>query len=725
MAVRIARFMISKPGIFSNRAVDLPIGLAVIYGRNGSGKSLLSRAIVETVWGTPSGAHILDGVAWSDLYLEIDAESEGGSYRYTRNSDKLYQVSRRSGGTEAALFHGLPGEGGDGAIRERILGALEGSGTDRTLYEIYSRVGCGDYMATCFIPSPTDALSNGSLRYDSLKPLFLDDSSRFYALYRQIVDSFGTEDMSRKVHNPLMNEILHHEMLIKDADKKVQIIDMQQSKGGKLAKERSILDEDIVSSERSTDELERRASLLQQSLSSMETLASIESAVRASSAELTEQETRRSQIEQVEFEIESRFPQFRDFSDSKRQNLKKLQETYREIRDVHVAIDKYHMDRSSQAWRTHLYSGITVIASLTLTYLVLKRGIFPLSSGIRTWLTALLLGLPLAFIGFLYARFMIAHRRSTVDEMWQRNASLEEKLVGILKENQITLDDHRLESIYEFLLQYFEEYGDYTDKQLDLFKLREGLHDDDWCAELRARIAAQESRRNGVRAEVLEALNSAGITATESADEAAVRETLLQIEKDISAEAEKREALVRQRAQLEEESAGNADFSAERETAVAEKERLTLKHRALCEHGEAMHFILDLFVEVVAAREEERLRSLARSTLDTFNHITGNQYITVLDDEQVRRFITSGDGPEGISAPLIYILTLAVKLGLSDLLVESGLPVPLIADDPFVFMDDVRAENLKSLLRDAAGTRQVIVFTQNSHHLDPGMRIEL
>ncbi len=228
-----------------------------------------------------------------------------------------------------------------------------------------------------------------------------------------------------------------------------------------------------------------------------------------------------------------------------------------------------------------------------------------------------------------------------------------------------------------------------------------------------------------MRSEVLESLRSAGVPSPESADEVAVRELLLQIEKEIAAEAEKREALVRQRAQLEEESAGSTDFSAEREAALAEKERLIVKHRALCGHGEAMRYILELFGEVVASREEERLRSLARATLDKFNHITGNQYITTLDDEQIRRFITSGEGPEGVSAPLVYILTLAVKLGLSDLLVDSGLPVPLIADDPFVFMDDVRAENLKALLREAAGTRQVIVFTQNSHHLDPGMRIEL
>ncbi|TAL35978.1 MAG: hypothetical protein EPN93_09265 [Spirochaetes bacterium] len=723
--MRIARFMVSKPGMFGNRLVDLPEGLSVIYGRNGSGKSLVSRALVETIWGCPRGGEVLKNQAWSDLYLELDAESRDASYRYTRNSDKLYQITRRSGGAETALYHGLPCDDAAGTVSDRVLEGLGSGDADRALYEIYLRVGCADYMAACFIPSPTDAMQNGAPRYENLKPLFLDDASRFYALYRQIVDHFGTEDMDKKVHNPLMNEILRHEMLIKDADKKIQILDMQQSKGGKLARERSILDEDLASSERTTRDLEHRKELLEKSLADMEQLTLLESELRSCAGELGEQETRRLQIEQLEFEIRSRFPQFRDFSDTKRQNLKKLQETYREIRDVHVALDKFHMDRSGRAWRTHLYAGVTVFSALTLAYLVLRGNFVALPAGVRGYLTAVLLGVPLAFIGYLYARFMLAFRRSSLDGLWQRKSSIEGRLVVILRENEIVLEDHRLESIYEILLQYFEEYGDYTEKQLDLFKLREGLRDDAWRAERQGHAAGLESRRAGAKADLHESLRFAGVPDPAAASEDAISELLAVTERELAAETGRRDALIRQRTQLEEESVVSGDFSAERGAASAEKERLQHKHRKLCAHGDAMRYILGLFVEVIAKREDERLHALVDSTLDKFNHITGNQYITAVDRDQVRRLITSGVEPEGLSAPLVYILALSVKLGLSDMMVESGLALPVIADDPFVFMDDMRAEKLKSILRHAARTRQVIVFTQNSHHLDPDRRIEL
>jgi uncharacterized protein YhaN len=62
---------------------------------------------------------------------------------------------------------------------------------------------------------------------------------------------------------------------------------------------------------------------------------------------------------------------------------------------------------------------------------------------------------------------------------------------------------------------------------------------------------------------------------------------------------------------------------------------------------------------------------------------------------------------------------------LSDFILESGSAPPLIVDDPFIFMDDRRGENLERLLAEVARERQIIVFTQHGSLSDRSARIEL
>ncbi len=54
LALRIKRCVASMPGLFNNRTLEFNEGLTIVYGRNGSGKSVLARAIIELVWGAPT-----------------------------------------------------------------------------------------------------------------------------------------------------------------------------------------------------------------------------------------------------------------------------------------------------------------------------------------------------------------------------------------------------------------------------------------------------------------------------------------------------------------------------------------------------------------------------------------------------------------------------------------------------------------------------------------------
>ncbi|HPO46490.1 MAG TPA: hypothetical protein PK875_11920, partial [Spirochaetota bacterium] len=136
--------------------------------------------------------------------------------------------------------------------------------------------------------------------------------------------------------------------------------------------------------------------------------------------------------------------------------------------------------------------------------------------------------------------------------------------------------------------------------------------------------------------------------------------------------------------------------------------------------------IASVFEEVIVRREASQVARLAREARDRFNAITENRHITEIDEDTLARFIKGGGRLDGLNPTTAHLLLLAVKITMSDFILESGgIPPPLIVDDPFIFMDDRRGENLERLLFEAAAKRQIIVFTQHRSHADRNTRIEL
>jgi len=68
----------------------------------------------------------------------------------------------------------------------------------------------------------------------------------------------------------------------------------------------------------------------------------------------------------------------------------------------------------------------------------------------------------------------------------------------------------------------------------------------------------------------------------------------------------------------------------------------------------------------------------------------------------------------------MHFIMLSLKLSLTDFLAEAGLSAPLILDDPFLFMDDEKIDNLRELVLDASEKRQVIIFTHKKNAADWG-----
>ena len=139
----------------------------------------------------------------------------------------------------------------------------------------------------------------------------------------------------------------------------------------------------------------------------------------------------------------------------------------------------------------------------------------------------------------------------------------------------------------------------------------------------------------------------------------------------------------------------------------------------------SMQFITRKLTRAVERSEEKQLRKLLDGTLEKFNHLTGNQYITKIDDAVVLQMVTRNRVSEDITPPVIHALLMSLKFSLSDFIISGSTTIPLLIDEPFQFMDDERCNRFRDLVSYISKKRQVIIFTHQSDKRNWGNFIEL
>ena len=194
----------------------------------------------------------------------------------------------------------------------------------------------------------------------------------------------------------------------------------------------------------------------------------------------------------------------------------------------------------------------------------------------------------------------------------------------------------------------------------------------------------------------------------------------------------RRDALSEERARLDLEI---RDLDRASEDVFALEEQLTgLRSRVLEAESEvaARRFAWDLVhdsYEEFRATDQDRLLSAVNRRLD---ELSGGQLgpVTAVGDLATARVGMAGREVALDSPPLSFgekhVVLLAIRLGTADFLAGDGTHHPLLVDEPFTHLDEVRSREVWDLLQRLASERQVIVTTQDRLVLDHlGIRPDL
>jgi DNA repair exonuclease SbcCD ATPase subunit len=709
--LRFVKCTVSRPALFDNRVLEFEKDITVITGRNGSGKTFIARCLIEGIWKCFSEKSRWLNDAWEDLYLDLcfaipaDAGNEDlYRFRYQMGNLSVFDIS--GGERELARFRH---DEFNARISDSsgLSGFLESSNLE-------------SFITACHIPSPTALNEGRAVDFDRLRDILLEDYSGFYknsGLLRHGYDREGGMD------GPLFRLVEEKTRRLGGISKEIEIKNIRNQRIEKLNREREMIEEEIRDlKERRTGQEERRAVLVNigENLGALQGLID---ELEAMKKDIAAEQDRNDLVRSLEEEIDRKYQRFKRFGLGDDRNLDQLQELFREIINLNEEIDSFYLRRDARNKKLRLASSAVSSAALTAAlFLLFNSGFSVKKIGMPPFLIvgAVLVAAPLAL---LYSLFSSGEKRLTA--LTEKRAGHEEKLKVFLKEGSLELDDYRLSELYEMLLQYFEDYIEYTDNLEELQRVRSSMRDTEHLRKMQRELKDLKKREEALRGEIGKSLKSLDMREDAIMERDSIGLLIEGVDGEIALIDEniRGKGDIISRIEAEKlQSMGDAGVDGEMllERDALEKELATLQSRR-----DAVFRITDIMKEAVKTREDRQLKKLVDATLERFHTVTDNQFADSVNERVVKDLISGNGQLNDLNPPVVHALLLSIKISLSGFISCYGAPLPLIIDDPFLFMDDGRIERLKKQIREIAVERQVIIFTHQSADRDWAKIIEL
>lgn len=440
-------------------------------------------------------------------------------------------------------------------------------------------------------------------------------------------------------------------------------------------------------------------------------------------SEVDSEQSNNRAVKNISEEIKTMYPQFESLHIPDDSNLDRLQELYRDIRNLNEAIDSFFVRRDRKRGKIRRISTGVNIAAIIAVATILYKNKFSFKEDII--LLGSILGTALIFapVSAIYSFFSTRNRK--LQNLKEERSALEERLKSLLKESNLVLEDYKLSELFEFLLQYFEDYIEFIERVRERDEIEESLLDKKELKALKDDLKELKTQQEEMKKKINEELQSLETADPVEEETEIVQQAIKKLRKaeerlegDIAAKERVAERITRE-ISLESDEKGSITHLKDKASAVSMKLENLLKRRR------AIQLITDTISEAVLRREQQQISGLVRSALELFNEITDNQHKSAVNEHDVKELL-SGNGVTGeINPAVVHALILSIKLSLSEFLPESLSALPLIIDDPFLFMDDDRTNKLKKQIDNIALNRQVIIFTHKSDIVDWGNFVKL
>lgn len=714
---------ISKPGLFDNRVLEFDEKITVILGRNNSGKTLLSRVLIDVLHAAHGGGVLLDEKAWENLYLELVLNADGSEYRITKNNGKTLAISSGNRHPDDTIVS-VDLRAANAENGSEIMTRLQSDGRAQWLHRFYSRIDGNVLSGLSYMPSAFDYDGSPAVFLSGLRGFFVEDDPEFCRIHHRIKNFLREGNERDGFGGGAEDELLALESELKELNRRIEIIELEYSKYEKMIRERRNIEQSILNKKQEIESIAERKKIGERILENQHRITDLDVSLKSRCRELDEERAAREEIEKLTRKSAELFPQFQDFSETQKANLKKIQDYYRELRDANEELNEKIslIEKRNNILKSAVVS--LAIASLFAIILVLSGVLLIVSPVKKSLFITSLIGFALLGVALLLFFNVVAGRSRKLADLRLKIEDLGGRIEVLLRENNVKISGLGMEPLYEFLLQYFEEYSEYTELQMDILKLKNTLRDERDVEELEKEIDLLSKRKDELLGEIEKDRKILGSDAPADNAATASLEFVFSLEKKLESLEQEITYDSGLLARIDEEIRAMSFQDDEKKECLEKKKKLVRKIEEHTAKREAMKFLLGIFNATEESRWQRIRDGIARRAEEIFHEMTDKSYITQIESEVFVKLI-GGSPIEGLHRSVIHLLHLSVKLAMTDFLIDFSQPLPLILDDPFLFMDEVRMSRLKEILERVSAGRQVIVFTHGMPFDGWGKMVEI
>ncbi len=710
--------MVYKHGLFDNRVIDFSDRLTIVYGKNGSGKSLLARSMVDVLWGKFSDRKLLGDEVWNSLYLDLFFSlSDNGYYRICNTSDKNYRIQYIQNNLEKIIYSESKSEGLDG---NRIHNYFDNDFESRMFQEFLGRIDCTGFVNSSFIPASSDIAKDAFIDLSVLKRIILDENTGFY---NQYVNMNSTFERGLTTDGGLPPEVSRFEEKKRDLEKKIQIMDISDSRHDKLRREKNTIQCEVDELNNSLNSLNSQKEILNKIIENLHKVEELKDEFEDIKDEIQNEQQKIKSMADMKTELDTMFPQFSEIDMADSTNLDHLQEVFNDIRNLNEKIDNFYFKREMKAKRLKRAAlAVTAAALAALATVLIKNG-FNIFKDL--YLVIGIIGLAgVAYAAIATGRLVI-RRDKELQKLEEEKKQFKVRIMVLMEKSKVLLEDYKLTEIYELLLQYFEDYVNYTERKKDLAMIKSSLKEEEYMVRIQKKLDELKKEEEIIKDEIHTSIDTLNIVDDIENETSKIEDLIRNIGTELGIIKEKVETKEHILQQIDNEFLQASGNSGAMNALLEERngiERILKKWKV---NRNSMEFITRMLTRAVERSEEKQLRKLLDGTLEKFNHLTGNQYITKIDDAAVLQMMTENRVSDEMTPPIIHALLLSLKFTLSDFIINGTTTIPLLIDEPFQFMDDERCNRFRDLVSYVSNKRQVIIFTHQSDKRNWGNFVEL
>jgi len=692
--LRFTQCIAAKTGVLENKIINFDNSITIIYGGNESGKSLFVKAMIDSAFAIQKENHILSEDMWSNLYVNMTLSDDNEKMTIIRNGSSLITFADISSGTGKEVY---AGETDIVKFSDKIKSINELSNS--AICRLITTMNPQTFIDASFISSPFESFLAPYYSYDNIKKIVSYSEDKFIDIHSKLNHSIYSEKISSRINNSFLSNIFYHENEIQKIKKELQIFEVHFSKIDKLSQELSEIENRNRSIEKELLEIESRTAFLHKSQESLANVFITESKLNGLKNFVSAEESKVSAIETKKQKLNDRFSKFINLSETQRNNLNNIQLAYKYAIDAKDSYTKRL--KTIGIIKTLCYAATASFLCASLAFPAAIHFFHQYFTQIKTLHKILIpsSGLFISIISIAIVRLRMKRDISNkLEELFnQRVAELKE----ILSKSDIQVSSDHFEDMFEFLLQYFEEYSEFLESENEIEDIENSLFPVEKINSVRQEI--QELEKN--RSELLKSLES--INGERNSKNTAINKQIegnterVSILKD---ELERNTEILRR---MNEELQARGKESSQSDSLNQRKLFHEQKLKSLKSSHRSASYILTTMTQARSEFENRAFSQISEDTFSIFSKITTSGSVTKQDTD----LLIKGDMSSIKNTSLRYSALLSFKLAMGKAMKNSNVILPLLIDEPASYLDKGKIDNFFSILSEFSSERQIIILT--------------